>query len=128
MKNSRKKLHRVFGLFVAAAWLCAPLPASAYKNSPIDNSREDYASGMSRKLGRGVANAGLGWTEVFKGMQDVNAENGFWAGATWGPIYGTVNAVRRTAVGVYETATFPLQNANHFEPVLDPEYPLSKDN
>ncbi len=103
------------------------LLAYNYK-SPIDDSRSDYSTGATRKLGRGLANTGLGWTEVFKGMQDVNSENGFWAGATWGPIYGTLNAVRRTAVGVYETATFPIAGPNRFEPVLDPEFPLTEEN
>ena len=127
-KSAHNRLGRATSCFLATAGLLLSAPhVFAYLNSPTDDSREDYAVGMSRKLGRGVANAGLGWTELFKGMQDVSDEKGFWAGATWGPIYGTVNAVRRTAVGVYETATFPLQNANHFEPVLDPEYPLTQE-
>ena len=119
-------------LSTALFLLCASLGAAeadAYNyNSPIDDSRTDYASGATRKLGRGLANTGLGWTEVFKGMQDVSSENGFWAGATWGPIYGTLNAVRRTAVGVFETATFPIKGPNQFDPVLEPEFPPLSDN
>lgn len=110
--------------------LCAPLlwaSAWAYEMSPIDDSRRDYGAGASRKLGRGLANAGLGWMEVFKGMQDVGEESGFWAGATWGPIYGTLNALRRTAAGVYETATFPVPGPNEFDPILEPEYVLPDD-
>ena len=107
------------------AVLATVVPAAAYYDvSPIDRSREDYGSGVTRKLGRGVANTGLGWVELFKGVQDVGGESGFWAGATWGPIYGTLNAVRRTAVGVYETATFPISNKGRFEPVLEPEFIL----
>jgi putative exosortase-associated protein (TIGR04073 family) len=108
-----------------AVALAMSVPAAAfYDVTPMDRSREDYGAGATRKLGRGVANAGLGWMELFKGVQDVGEENGFWAGATWGPIYGTLNAVRRTAVGVYETATFPIASHGHFEPVLEPEFVL----
>ena len=112
---------------VLGCCLCGMILVSATHaySDAVDASRKDYGAGMSRKLGRGVANTGLGWVEVFKGMQDVGHENGFWAGATWGPIYGTVNAVRRTAVGVYETVTFPLQNQDHFEPLLEPEFVLT---
>lgn len=123
MKKIIKNWHRA--VFLAAAALAVTVPGAAfYDVTPIDRSREDYGSGATRKLGRGVANAGLGWIELFKGVQDVGEENGFWAGATWGPIYGTLNAVRRTAVGVYETATFPISSHGHFEPVLEPEFIL----
>lgn len=114
----------IVGVFACMALLLVSPCAEAYSSTPIDDSRHDYASGAGRKLGRGVANTGLGWMEIFKGVQDVHEESGFWAGATWGPIQGTLNAVRRTAVGVYETATFPLAGPKHFEPVLEPEFVL----
>ena len=91
---------------------------------PSDISRTDSAAGATRKLGRGLANAGLGWIELFKGIQSVGEEKGFWAGVTWGPLYGALNAARRTAVGVGETLTFPAPGANHYEPVLEPEFVL----
>ena len=112
-------------LILVLAALSVTVPTAAYyEPSPVDRSRQDYGAGATRKLGRGVANTGLGWVELFKGVQDVGQENGFLAGATWGPIYGTLNAVRRTAVGVYETATFPISNQGRFEPVLEPEFVL----
>ncbi len=124
-----KKIIKIAGfeaLLLASVGLTANLPCEAYYNTPTDNSREDYASGVTRKLGRGVANTGFGWVELFKGVQDVGEEKGFWAGATWGPIYGTLNAVRRTAVGVYEVATFPVSNEDHFEPILEPEFVMQQ--
>lgn len=126
MKNGAP--NRLRGALAASVLFSVALivtPGAAYSGSLSDDPRDEYASGMGRKLGRGVANAGLGWTEIFKGMQDVSDKQGFLAGATWGPIHGTANAIRRTAVGVYETATFPIQNANSFEPLLDPEFPLA---
>lgn len=98
--------------------------ALAY-NSPLDESRHDYNAGTSRKLGRGLANTGLGWTEVFRGMEEVGSESGFWAGVTWGPFYGAAKAVKRTGAGVYEAITFPFDGLNNFEPITEPEFPLS---
>ena len=107
--------------------LTATASAWAYPQEPSDIARNDPALGASRKLGRGVANVGLGWMELFKGVQTVNDEKGFWAGATWGPLYGAVNAVRRTAVGVAETLTFPVPGPNNYEPILEPEFVLGNE-
>ena len=127
-KMTKKKILSAFLCLAGALWIATlGCNALAYQPSPIDNSRRDYGAGATRKLGRGLANTGLGWIEIFKGMQVVGQENGFWAGATWGPIYGTMNAVRRTAVGVYETATFPFQGPNRYDPILEPEYVLTDD-
>ncbi len=121
------RTHRVARLTaVALVWMLASCAgASAYRYTPIDDSRSDYNTGANRKLGRGLANTGLGWTEVFKGMEDVAEESGFWAGATWGPLYGAANALKRTGVGIFETVTFPFAGPNRFDPVLEPEFPLS---
>jgi putative exosortase-associated protein (TIGR04073 family) len=113
-------------LFGAALFLASVSAQAAHYKSPIDDSREDYSHAAGRKLGRGLANTGLGWVELFKGMSDVGAENGFWAGATWGPLYGAVNAVRRTGAGVFETVTFPFEGPNHFEPIVEPEFILNE--
>ena len=100
----------------------------AYEKTPTDISRTDPAIGATRKLGRGLSNAGLGWVELFKGMQSVGEEKGFWAGATWGPLYGAANAIKRTGAGVVETMTFPVRGANNYEPILQPEFVLGDEN
>jgi putative exosortase-associated protein (TIGR04073 family) len=123
-----KTLNASFVVVLLAAATLTPTSAAAYEPSPVDYSRKDWAAGASRKLGRGLSNAGLGWIEIFKGMEDVREESGLWAGASWGPFYGTVNALRRTAVGVYETATFPFGGANRYDPILEPEFVLSDQN
>jgi putative exosortase-associated protein (TIGR04073 family) len=109
----------------AAALVMALSPmALAYEKRPTDVAHDDPMAGATRKLGRGLANTTLGWVELFKGMESVGQEKGFWAGATWGPLYGALNAVKRTAVGVGETLTFPAPGPNHYEPVLEPEFVL----
>ena len=120
-----------WSVFLFVIFSCEATPAYRYAaldDNPIDDSRNDHSAGASRKLGRGLANTGLGWTEIFKGIEDVQGESGFWAGATWGPLYGAVNAVKRTGIGLYETATFPFAGPNRFDPVLEPEFPMSSDN
>ncbi len=112
-------------LSLAIFW---PSVSFSMPQSPTDYSRKDPAHGASRKLGRGLANTGLGWVEFFKGIQSVGEEKGFWAGATWGPLYGAVNAARRTAIGVGETLTFPAPGRNNYEPILEPEFVLENRN
>ena len=102
--------------------------AWAYQDMPSDVASKDPAMGATRKLGRGLANVGLGWVELFKGMQSVSDEKGFWAGLTWGPLYGAANAIKRTGVGVAETVTFPVAGPNHYDPILEPEFVLGDEN
>ncbi len=117
------------GLAVGLVFFCVGTSLGevlAYNTySPLDESRHDYNAGTSRKFGRGLANTGLGWTEIFRGMEEVGSESGFWAGITWGPFYGASKALKRTGAGVYEAITFPFAGPNHFEPITEPEFPLS---
>ncbi len=115
-------------LFLFIFLLAAASSAWSYQQTPTDIARTDPAMGATRKLGRGIANVGLGWMDLFKGMQSVGEEKGFWAGVTWGPLYGAVNAVKRTAVGVAETVTFPAPGPNHYQPILEPEFVLDDAN
>ena len=110
--------------FVVLFLLASGAAGFSMPQEPTDISRTDAAAGATRKLGRGLANTGLGWVEFFKGIQSVGEEKGFWAGVTWGPLYGALNAARRTAVGVAETFTFPAPGPNKYEPVLEPEFVL----
>ncbi len=120
----RMKIIKISSLFFFSL-ICFVVTAHAEPYvSAIDKSRQDYPSGVSRKLGRGLSNTGMGWVEIFKGAQKVSDESGYWAGATWGPIYGVVNAAKRTGAGIIETVTFAIPNGKGFEPILDPEFVL----
>jgi len=82
-----------------------------------------YADGPVKKLGRGVANVVTSPFEIFKGMGDTTDEQGIFAGLTWGLFQGTVNLVKRAAVGVFEIATFPIPIPEDYGPILtDPEF------
>ena len=87
----------------------------------------DYGTGVGKKLGRGLANTAFGWLDIPKGIQEVGDQNNFIAGITWGPIYGTGNAIVRTLAGVYEVATFPIAWPADFEPLVQPEFVLNEE-
>lgn len=86
-----------------------------------------HADGPVKKLGRGVSNVVTCPFELTKGMGDAQEEGGVFAGLTWGVLQGTVNMVKRAAVGVYEMATFPVPLPDNYDPILeDPEFFLEK--
>ena len=83
---------------------------------------DDYPTYAGRKLGRGVTNVLLGWTEILRSEERVSDQHGPVAALFWGPLDGIGNAIKRTAVGVYETATFPMKTSTNADPILEPEF------
>lgn len=100
-------------------------PAYAQEASPNEVAQVDYGTGVGKKLGRGLANVAFGWVDILKGIESVGEESGSMAGITWGPVYGTGNAIVRTLAGVYEVGTFPIPHPANFEPLVRPEFVLS---
>ena len=92
--------------------------------SPLADT--DYSNGIGRKLGRGVSNTAFGWLEFLKGIEDVGEQNGFFAAISWGPFYGLGKSLTRSAVGLYEVATFPLAIPRDFRPLVQPEFVLGE--
>jgi len=82
-----------------------------------------------RKLGRGLMNSLTGWTEVFftvnKAFRD--GDNDVPRGLSALPT-GIVKAGIRTLVGVYEIATFPLPIPKNYEPIVLPEFVLTRED
>ena len=90
---------------------------------------EAHAAGSNpaaRKLGRGVANIALSFTEIPLTMIDVGQDHGGVAGATWGLVQGVGSTVVRMLVGVVEVVTFPLPFPKvGYGPMIQPEFPRS---
>ena len=88
-------------------------------------------AGPEKKLGRGIRNV----TEPLRlgEMQRSIEQTALWEGPekayTTGLIRGINRTVARTALGVYEIATFPLPNGNEqgFDAILTPDAPLYPD-
>ena len=82
-----------------------------------------YADTPVKKLGRGICNIVTCPLELFKAMQDIHNEDGFFAALTWGLLKGTFNTGVRAVVGAYEVVTFPFPVPSDYEPILtDPEF------
>ncbi len=83
--------------------------------------------GGERKLGRGLTNLTepLRMGELRRAME----QDAIWKspeeGISTGLIHGLSNTAKRTLVGVFEVATFPLPS---YEPVLEPEFGQYPDN
>jgi putative exosortase-associated protein (TIGR04073 family) len=98
--------------------------AESSSSEPAGPDRIDHFAGHHRlhpafdKLGRGVANALFGWLEV-PATASLRYEERDTAGSLLaGAAYGAVRGVVRTAVGVYEAATFFLPYPEDFAPIL----------
>lgn len=87
-----------------------------------DPPAADY--GPTRKLGRGVANIFLGWTEIPVTIGKVNSEEGNAAAASYGVIRGTGRAFARFGVGFYEALLWPIPvYKGTYYPVLRSDIP-----
>jgi putative exosortase-associated protein (TIGR04073 family) len=107
-----------------AVWLAAAPAWSATAPAPAGQDRVDDM--LTRynfhpafhKLGRGLANGLFGWLEiplnVGQRMSSGDTGGSFFTGLA----YGLTKGVARTAVGVYETATFWLPYPEEFAPIL----------
>jgi putative exosortase-associated protein (TIGR04073 family) len=71
-----------------------------------DPPGNDY--GPTRKLSRGIANVGLGWTELIFNLSEINEREGNAAAWSYGPVKGFGRFFFRMGAGVWEIASFPF--------------------
>lgn len=82
-----------------------------------------YCDDALKKLGRGLSNCLTCPVEIFEQIKRVNNSDGPTAALTYGVLKGIGMTVVRAAVGVYETATFPVPLPREYKPILtDPEF------
>lgn len=89
-------------------------------------SAEEYNA--ASKLGRGLANIFTGWAEIPAEISRVVQKKGELAAIFVGPVVGLCKAVERTAVGFYDTITFPFPLPRGYKPVMEPEFVMGDDN
>jgi putative exosortase-associated protein (TIGR04073 family) len=77
----------------------------------------------TRKLGRGVANVGLGVLALPGEVVDTTREKGPFLGATWGVVKGVGMTAVTELVGVWEVMTCVFQVPPGWKPILSPEFP-----
>ena len=89
-------------------------------------------AGPEKKFGRGLANIAepLRMGEFRRTMEQTAISDGPDVAYTRGFIRGINKTIVRTAVGVYEVATFPIPDhgVGNYEPLLYPENPVYPDN
>ena len=113
--------------WVVAIMLCSTGAGEVWAGRLADHRTEDRVDALMtrhnlhpafEKLGRGVANFFLGWTEiplnVHKRYQTSDTGSSFMTGIAHGLFKGIV----RTGVGAYEAMTFFLPYPENFAPIL----------
>ncbi|MDD4278172.1 exosortase system-associated protein, TIGR04073 family [Candidatus Sumerlaeota bacterium] len=118
-----KLSHIISAAVLVSACVCTTT-ANAQRYG--DEYRDDSAfAKMTQKLGRGVANIFTGVVEVPKNISSEwrksDPVTGFFVGGAKG--IGWWGA--RTAVGIYDTVTFPMPVPANYEPLMEPAYPLA---
>jgi putative exosortase-associated protein (TIGR04073 family) len=113
----------IVGLLMAGLW--TP-PAAAYTPTPAPLERDQVDELMRRynlhpafgKLGRGVCNFFLGWTEIPLNIGKWYSRSDTGGSIVTGAAHGVFRGVVRTGVGFYETVTFFLPYPEDFAPIL----------
>jgi len=112
----------VRGIWVRAL-LTVLLGLSLCNQAAAEEQRVGYTDGVTRKLGRGVANALTGPLELIREPTLTAHRDGGLAGLTIGMVRGIGAGVLRTASGVVDVVTFLVPfPGKHFEPIWKPEF------
>ncbi|MCM8775481.1 MAG: exosortase system-associated protein, TIGR04073 family, partial [Candidatus Omnitrophica bacterium] len=92
-------------LVIFLATICYLVPFGVSEGFADETSIKD---GAWIKLGRGSSNILFGWLEIFRQMSELNKSHEEPIGIIGGFGKGTVMGIARTAIGIYELATFPI--------------------
>ena len=104
--------------------LIAALIFACFLLSVAVSSAQAGEYNAAEKLGRGVANFFTGWVEIPAEVGRVIQKKGDLAAVFVAPFTGIVKAIGRTAVGIYDTLTFPIPFPAGYKPVIEPEFVL----
>ena len=113
MRKSSTAIFFFLGFLLWEGVSAAQAPPQGGEQSQVYLSRD--------KLRRGLSNTATGWLEIpYKTFtQTLFGDRTPFEDLFIGLTVGTVKAVERTAVGLFETATFPIPG---YEPLIEPEY------
>ena len=107
----------IFAAAIAAAIACL--------SSTPDASGADAL----RKFGRGINNIAWGWTDLGMTIHRENVMSGPASAFTYGVVKGTWQVISRTAIGIWEVATFPIPWPDGYWPIYGgPESPINELN
>jgi putative exosortase-associated protein (TIGR04073 family) len=118
-------MRALLGTLLCANLLVVGLaaPSQAEENRSVMTDDATTALQLSgSKLGRGMANLGMGWMEFGKQIYVVGEEEGWLWGLSRGPIDGLGMTLARTVGGIYEILTFPIPIPSQYQPLIHPPY------
>lgn len=95
---------------------------AALLSADEDQPPQTYARGVTRKLGRGVANVATAPLELIRVPYLTSHRDGGVAGLSIGIVQGAWSVVVRELAGVVEVATFLIPLPRGFRPILRPEF------
>ena len=104
--------------------LLVAVPAVAQETQDVGARRPTGIEKPLTKLGRGLANAGFGWMEIFYSIYSASYEGrSFGYTACVAPLLGGARFLQRTTVGALEVVTFPVSwGGRDYGPLIEPEY------
>ena len=108
-------------LVVAVMFTCTAVFAQQETTTATAVQESKYPVGPMQKLGRGMKNTALGWTELPKGIVNQTKETNLIQGLTFGLLKGVAQTLARTVSGVADILTFPFPKYDQpgIPPVLD---------
>jgi putative exosortase-associated protein (TIGR04073 family) len=109
-------------VMLAGLLLLLAAPVWAEEPGPQEEQDTVWELQVGNKVMRGVANFGLGWTEIPKQIYLIGRRDGWVVGALRGPIDGLGMFGARTIAGMYELLTFPLPVPSRYQPLVEPEF------
>ncbi len=106
---------------VLVIFMAAPVCYGQVSQQPAVNGQQGQIYQSRDKLRRGLTNATTGWLEIpYKTFsQTLFGDRTPFEDLFIGLTVGTVKCVERTAVGLFETATFMIPG---YDPLIEPEY------
>ena len=87
-----------------------------------DQPPQTYAKGVTRKLGRGVANVATAPLELIRVPYLTGQRDGGLAGLSVGMVQGAWSVVVRELAGLVEVTTFLIPLPRDFQPLIRPEF------
>ncbi|MBU0570751.1 MAG: exosortase system-associated protein, TIGR04073 family [Candidatus Omnitrophica bacterium] len=102
------KKFLVLILVVAFAFTCTAVFALEKPVAEVAGQESQYPAGPMQKLGRGIGNMALGWTELPKGIINQTKETNLLQGLIFGTLKGACQTVARTVSGIADAVTFPF--------------------
>ena len=113
-----KKILAIILMF-AVVFTCTAVFA---QQAPVTDQESKYPMGPMQKLGRGITNTALGWTELPKGIINQTKETNLVQGLIFGTLKGVCQTLARTVSGVADIVTFPF--SAYDKPVISPTFDL----